>query len=101
MVQSEIDQVCDRIRSVCSGRSCREIAELTNTSGETVRRYLHGSAPSVVFVRGLCDNFHLSSDWLLFGIEPIVRSRSGGRSVQPASVALRSLIEQAGERVPG
>jgi hypothetical protein len=57
-----------RLREVCKSHSASELAELTGTNYETVRRHLADStAPSSTFLSGLCDALAVSAEWLLCG----------------------------------
>lgn len=57
----------ERLQSVCRPFSFREIADLTGSNHESVRRYLNGQNPGVLFVIRLCEVLHISADWLLLG----------------------------------
>lgn len=57
----------ERLRSVCRPFTCRELADLTHVSYESVRRYLGGQNPGVVFLKRLCEVLNISADWLLLG----------------------------------
>lgn len=56
-----------RLRAAAADRSYRELGELTNTHPETVRRYMHGGAPSVEFLSVFANALGVSVDWLLTG----------------------------------
>jgi hypothetical protein len=60
-----------RIKAVVGQRSFREVAELTETHPETVRRYVQGQAPSVEFLTALCQKMKINSTWLLTGHGPM------------------------------
>jgi hypothetical protein len=60
-----------RIRAVVGQRSFREVADLTQTHPETVRRYVQGQAPSVEFLTALCQKMKINSTWLLTGHGPM------------------------------
>lgn len=57
-----------RLRQVCAGRTTEEIGRTTGVSSETARRYLHGAAPTAVFVSLLCSWLRKSPTWLLLGL---------------------------------
>lgn len=61
----------DRLVAAVGKRSYRALSELTATHPETVRRYMHGQAPSVQFVSHLCRALGISGDWLLTGRGPM------------------------------
>lgn len=60
-----------RIRAVVGRRSFREVADLTQTHPETVRRYVQGQSPSVEFLTALCQKMKINSTWLLTGHGPM------------------------------
>ncbi|HLP85791.1 MAG TPA: hypothetical protein VK157_15680 [Phycisphaerales bacterium] len=60
-----------RIKAVVGQRSFREVAELTQTHPETVRRYVQGQSPSVEFLTALCQRMKINSTWLLTGYGPM------------------------------
>ncbi len=60
-----------RIKAVVGQRSFREVADLTQTHPETVRRYVQGQAPSVEFLTALCQKMKINSSWLLTGQGPM------------------------------
>jgi transcriptional regulator with XRE-family HTH domain len=60
-----------RIKAVVGQRSFREVAELTQTHPETVRRYVQGQSPSVEFLTALCQKMKINSTWLLTGQGPM------------------------------
>ena len=60
-----------RIKAVVGQRSFREVAELTETHPETVRRYVQGQSPSVEFLTALCQKMKINSTWLLTGHGPM------------------------------
>lgn len=63
-----------RLRGVVGRRSYRELADLTHTHPETVRRYLLGHTPSVEFLTHLCHGLSLNGEWLLTGRGPMKAS---------------------------
>lgn len=65
-------QFHDRLVLVAGDLSFRELSELTDTSPETVRRYMRGHVPSTVFVSTLCSSLGVSVEWLLQGSMPMM-----------------------------
>lgn len=73
----------ERLRSVCRPFTCRELADLTHVSSESVRRYLGGQNPGVVFLKRLCEVLNISADWLLLGRGvPMFRADAGSLSAE-------------------
>ena len=66
-----------RMQEASAGLSAREVARRTRMNGETTRRYLRGSVPTIWFVIEFCRAFGVSSDWLLDGIGPRSRPKRG------------------------
>ncbi len=73
------EDLWQRMRTVTAGLSRREVGRRTRTHGETVRRYLKGTMPTVKFVIEFCRAFRVSSEWLLEGLGPRERARRLGR----------------------
>jgi transcriptional regulator with XRE-family HTH domain len=62
----------DRLRTVAGERTYRQIARLTGTHAESVRRYMQGQAPSVEFLTSLCAAMNINGSWLLTGQGPML-----------------------------
>ncbi|GJQ31006.1 MAG: hypothetical protein HBSAPP03_28900 [Phycisphaerae bacterium] len=60
-----------RLRGAVGRRSYRELADMTHTHPETVRRYLLGHTPSVEFLTHLSHGLNLNGEWLLTGRGPM------------------------------
>ena len=94
-----------RLREAIGGRSLREIEELTNSSHETVRRYVQGhSAPSAEFIAALCTALKINAEWMLMGHGPMFRHEIRGATINDASATellttLAKTIEKLIERV--
>ncbi|MBX3403074.1 MAG: helix-turn-helix transcriptional regulator [Phycisphaeraceae bacterium] len=56
-----------RLQLICRPFTRRELSDLTGISHESVRRYLGGQNPGVLFVMRLCEALNISADWLLLG----------------------------------
>ncbi|MEO1008197.1 MAG: helix-turn-helix domain-containing protein [Planctomycetota bacterium] len=100
----ERESLRDRLEVAIGERTNRRIADLTNTSPETVRRYLAGHAPSVDFIARLCGVLGLNVDWLLTGRGPMRVAEMGPdalRRANPTDLLTRvaSAIEQLDDRV--
>lgn len=61
------ETVQDRLRMVCAGIRPADLARVTGTHPESVRRYLAGDTPSLTFLAALCSGSALSADWLVCG----------------------------------
>jgi len=61
----------ERLNAAAGGDSYRELGDLTETHPETVRRYMHGQAPSAAFITNLCHAKGISGQWLLSGQGPM------------------------------
>jgi len=61
----------ERLNAAAGGASYRELGDLTQTHPETVRRYMHGQAPSAAFITNLCHAKGISGHWLLSGQGPM------------------------------
>ena len=62
----------DRLILVAGELSFRELGKITETSPESVRRYMNGHTPSTVFVSKLCSGLGVSVGWLLLGNLPMM-----------------------------
>jgi transcriptional regulator with XRE-family HTH domain len=90
----------ERITIACSGLSCRELANRLGINHETVRRYLHGAAPSVEFIANLAEALDLSAEWLVLGQGPMYRVEMVAHALEEAGPqrllhALGKLLERA------
>lgn len=56
------------MREVVGRATYKEIARVTSTHPETVRRYFLGGRPSVAFLGAFCAAYRVSADWLLDGM---------------------------------
>jgi transcriptional regulator with XRE-family HTH domain len=67
------DTFHERLSHAAGKTSFRQLSKLTDTHPETVRRYMHGQAPSASFIQAFCEALGISGDWLLSGIGPMNR----------------------------
>lgn len=73
-----------RLREACKNHSASELADLTSTNYETVRRHLADStAPSSAFLSGLCDALGVSAEWLLCGQGEMYRQGQPASATHP------------------
>lgn len=70
MTPVELSPLHERLHEVFGDKSFRSIAEITQTSHETVRRYMNGQAPSVEFLELVCRSLGVNGQWLLTGRGP-------------------------------
>lgn len=85
-----------RLQLICRPFSRRELSDLTGISHESVRRYLGGQNPGVLFVMRLCEALNISADWLLLGRGmPLFRSDQGK---DPSHDSVNRALETLGER---
>jgi transcriptional regulator with XRE-family HTH domain len=66
----ELSPLHERLHEVFGDKSFRAIAEMTQTSHETVRRYMNGQSPSVEFLEAVCRGMGVNGQWLLTGRGP-------------------------------
>lgn len=59
-----------RLRIALDGQTNEHVAEWSGVSAESIRRYLHGDAPSAKFLMAVCTHEGLSGHWLLRGEGP-------------------------------
>jgi hypothetical protein len=94
-----------RIKAVVGQRSFREVADLTSTHPETVRRYVQGQAPSVEFLTALCEKMKVNSSWLLTGQGPmhqvevrthVLREANASELLAAVAHTLELLVERVG-----
>lgn len=82
------ETIQDRLRMVCAGVRAADLARITGTHPESVRRYLSGDTPSLAFLAALCAGSALSADWLLCGRgRPITAPDPRGRSELESDLA--------------
>lgn len=80
-------EVVERIREVCGRRTTAQLELLTGMHAETIRRQVRGLVrPSVEFVGRLCAATGVSSEWVLFGIEPRLAEGRSPRKVRAPQV---------------
>lgn len=93
----------DRLSAICDGQSFRELAELTGSNPETVRRYMAGQSPSVEFLTRLCQRKGINGQWLLNGQGPMksadirsatLREAGPGELMSAMAVALETLRDR-------
>lgn len=78
----------------------RALAEATQQHPETVRRYLHGQAPSAEFLSSLCFKFDVNAQWLLTGQGPVRHTETRAHALREANPAeLLAAIAAALERL--
>ena len=61
----------DRLRSAAGERTYRQLAKVTDTHAESVRRYMQGQAPSVEFLTNFCASMEINGSGLLTGQGPM------------------------------
>jgi transcriptional regulator with XRE-family HTH domain len=94
----------ERLQAAVGTKTYRQIAELTGTNHESVRRYLSGAAPSADFLASLCRTLRINADWLLTGRGPMradeVRTAALRESPAPDLLnAMAASIERLLDRV--
>lgn len=94
----------ERLLAIVGDRSFRELAELTQTNHETVRRYMQGHPPSVEFVAALCTQLRINGQWLLTGRGPMraadIRSDALGEARASELLgAIAGSLERLQERI--
>lgn len=77
----------DRLEAAAGDRTYRDLALMTATNPETVRRYMQGQAPSAEFLAALCGALGVSGDWLLTGRGPMLASDVEGHALRRASAS--------------
>lgn len=70
MAPVELSPLHERLHEVFGDKSFRSIADMTQTSHETVRRYMNGQSPSVEFLEAVCRGMGVNGQWLLTGRGP-------------------------------
>lgn len=93
-----------RLRGVVGRRSYRELADMTHTHPETVRRYLLGHTPSVEFLTHLSQGLNLNGEWLLTGRGPMNRTDIRPQALREANAsellnAVAATLERLIQRV--
>jgi hypothetical protein len=63
----EHSALLSRLEQARGGLSFRELAELTGTNQESVRRYHRFGQPSFEYVLRFCEALEISPNWLLLG----------------------------------
>jgi hypothetical protein len=59
--------LADRLRATAAGVPLREVARLTDTNHETVRRYFQSGRVSGLFLTRFAESFDTSLEWLMTG----------------------------------
>lgn len=96
----ELSSLHERIRTVVGSMTFRALAEATKQHPETVRRYLHGQAPSAEFLSALCFKFDVNAQWLLTGQGPVRHTETRADALREANpTELLSAIAAALERL--
>lgn len=85
-----------RLQAAVGERTFRQLADLTGTHPETVRRYMHGATPSLEFVVAVCDALGVRMEWLVVGSGPMRRSELLKHTLERATAAelLREVAHQ-------
>lgn len=78
--QCTVSSIRQRMQQAAAPNNASEVARMTCSSRETVRRYLTGGRPSVEFVVAFCRAFDVNPTWLLFGTGPRLLSSQTSRS---------------------
>lgn len=100
----DLSPLHERLHEVFGDKSFRAIAELTQTSHETVRRYMNGQAPSVEFLELVCRSLGVNGQWLLTGRGPkradhIRQHALGEANASELLSAMARTLERLTERV--
>lgn len=62
-----LQEIGERLDSVCAGMSLSDLTALTGMSKETIRRQLRDGRPGLDLIAALCGALDLSADWILCG----------------------------------
>lgn len=94
----------ERLQAVAGNLTYRNLAELTKTHPETVRRYMQGHAPSVEFLAAICTSMGISAEWLLTGRGPMRVTELRQHALKEANpaellTAVANTLQQLQERV--
>jgi transcriptional regulator with XRE-family HTH domain len=94
----------ERLKHAAGERNYRELAQLTATSPETVRRYMLGQSPSAEFLSSLCAGTGVNGEWLLTGRGPVHKKDVRATALRDANVtellsAMSVTLERLIERV--
>ncbi|MGD9690537.1 MAG: hypothetical protein AB7K52_12425 [Phycisphaerales bacterium] len=94
----------ERLQAIAGSMSFRELADLTHTNHETVRRYMQGHSPSAEFLQAVCTRFSINGQWLLTGRGPMRTADIRAAALQEARAAellsaTASTIERLQERL--
>lgn len=84
---AELGSLHHRLKSAAGNRSYRQLADLTRTNHESVRRYMTGSPPSAEFLVSFCAVLGLNGDWLLTGRGPMLARELGDHVLSEAQPA--------------
>ncbi|HYE62624.1 MAG TPA: hypothetical protein VD997_11570 [Phycisphaerales bacterium] len=76
----------ERLKVAAGERTYRELAAMTSTSAETVRRYMLGQSPSAEFLSSLCAQTGVNGEWLLTGRGPVHRREIRTHALREANV---------------
>lgn len=100
----ELSPLHERLHEVFGDKSFRAIAEMTQTSHETVRRYMNGQSPSVEFLEAVCRGMGINGQWLLTGRGPkraehIRQHALGEANASELLNAMARTLEKLTERV--
>lgn len=77
----------ERLKVAAGERNYRELASLTDTSPETVRRYMLGQSPSADFLSSLCNSTGVNGEWLLTGRGPVHKREIRTHALREANVS--------------
>jgi transcriptional regulator with XRE-family HTH domain len=93
-----------RLRVAVGRRSFRELAAMTESHPETVRRYVLGQSPSAEFLQRVAEGLEINSEWLLQGRGPMRRNEIRQHALKEANAhellsAVADSLEKLIERV--
>jgi transcriptional regulator with XRE-family HTH domain len=89
----------DRLRIAVGERTYRQIARLTDTHPESVRRYMQGQTPNVDFLINLCTALGINASWLLLGGGPMHLQDVRPHALRTADAA--DLLRAVSENITG
>lgn len=70
--------LCERLNQATEGFNIRQVAEMTQSHPENVRRHLLNGRPPAMFVARVSEEFGVSPGWLLLG-EGTMRAKKSKR----------------------
>lgn len=74
-----------RLRLAVGRRTFRDLAALTDSHPETVRRYVLGQSPSAEFLQRIAEGLEINTEWLLQGRGPMRRNEIRQHALREAN----------------